>query len=74
MRLIRIVASIWHLRLARRSIEASICLAMLGKRLYGILGNAHLHRGIGSRRSPFLYRKPSGEQLGARLGELHVRP
>jgi hypothetical protein len=36
MRLIRILIAIWRLRLARWSIKASICLAMLGKRLYGI--------------------------------------
>jgi hypothetical protein len=36
MRLIRIIAAIWRLRLARWSMKASICLAMLGKRLYGI--------------------------------------
>jgi hypothetical protein len=33
MRLIRLIAAIWRLKLARYSIKASICLAMLGKGL-----------------------------------------
>jgi len=36
MTLIRLIAAIWRLRLARWSIKTSICLALLGKRLAGI--------------------------------------
>jgi hypothetical protein len=36
MRLIRILAAIARLRLARYTMRASLCLAKLGQRLYGI--------------------------------------
>jgi hypothetical protein len=36
MRLIRLIAAIWRLRLARYTIKLSMCLALLGKRLHGL--------------------------------------
>ena len=36
MRLIRLITEIWRLRLARFSIKASMCLAMIGKRLLSL--------------------------------------